>query len=288
MTDTDSGYDAVFEAVGVARSRLAGAPSPQVGVVLGSGLGAWADSLEDKTIIGYADLPGMPRPKVVGHAGNLVIGKVPGGATIACLQGRSHAYEGHSIGAVVFGARLLAKLGVRAVLLTNAAGGIREGFTPGDLMLLSDHLNLMGKNPLSGPNDDRLGPRFPDMTEAYSKEIRGLAHEAAAAAGVTIHEGVYAALLGPTYETPAEIRMLRTLGADAVGMSTVPEVIALRHMGVPVGAMSCITNLAAGMSNQKLDHSEVEATARATREKFVAVLSGWAGRVARIQPAGTT
>ncbi len=284
MSEADSpegGYEAVAAAARAAQERLGGR-APKVGVVLGSGLGSWADTLADRVTVPYADLPGMPRPKVVGHPGNLVVGGVDShgrSTTVACLQGRVHTYEGHSLGAIVFGVRVLAKLGVRAVLLTNAAGGIRRSFTPGDLMVLSDHLNLMGRNPLVGSNDDRFGPRFPDMTEAYSKEVRGLAHQAAADAGVTIHEGVYAALLGPTYETPAEIEMLRTLGADAVGMSTVPEVIALRHMGVAVGAMSCITNMAAGLSAQKLDHSEVEATARASREKFVSVLSGWAARV---------
>ncbi len=279
MSETKSAYEALQLASAAAHSKLAGA-RPVVGVVLGSGLGSWAETLENRVTIPYADIPGMPRPKVVGHAGNLVVGAVGAtGPVVACLQGRVHAYEGHPLDHVVFGARLLALLGVSAVILTNAAGGIRRGFVPGDLMLIADHLNLMGRNPLAGPNDERLGPRFPDMTEAYAPDIRALAREAALAAGVTLHEGVYAALLGPTYETPAEIAMLRTLGADAVGMSTAPEVIALRHMGVAVGAMSCITNLAAGISPHKLDHAEVEATARASREKFVSVLSGWASRV---------
>jgi purine-nucleoside phosphorylase len=223
----------------------------------------------------------MPRSAVIGHAGNLVFGHSPGGIPVACLQGRVHTYEGHDLAKVVFGARLLARLGCNAVLLTNAAGGLRRSFVPGDLMLISDHLNLMGRNPLAGPNIEELGPRFPDMTEAYSGAVRDLAKSAARAAGVHLTEGVYAALLGPTYETPAEIEMCRRLGADAVGMSTVPEVIALRHMGVPCGAVSCITNLAAGMTRDKLDHSEVETTARAARDRFVALLSSWVDQVGR-------
>jgi purine-nucleoside phosphorylase len=247
---------------------------PAIGVVLGSGLGMWADGLEDRVVLPYAEIPAMPRSAVIGHAGNLVVGS-SGGVTVACLQGRVHLYEGHELDRVVFGARLLARLGCKAVLLTNAAGGIRRGFRPGDLMLITDHLNLTARNPLAGPNDERLGPRFPDMSDAYSPELRSLAVEAARAARARLHEGVYAALLGPSYETPAEIQMLRALGADAVGMSTVPEVIALRHMGVLAGAVSCITNLAAGLSPVKLDHAEVEATARAARESFVSFLGGW-------------
>lgn len=254
---------------------------PAIGVVLGSGLGSFADSLGDRIVIPFGEIPHMPVSKVVGHAGNLVLGTTPGSDTfIACLQGRVHTYEGHSLDKVVFASRLVAKLGAKAVLLTNAAGGVRRSFVPGDLMAITDHLNLMGKNPLVGPNDDSLGPRFPDMTEAYSKKLRGLAFAAARAAGIDLKEGVYAALLGPTYETPAEIEMLRRMGADAVGMSTVPEVIALRHMGIPVGAISCITNMAAGMSGAALDHSEVEATAKQNREKFIQLLSGWARAVA--------
>jgi purine-nucleoside phosphorylase len=260
-----------------AKSTLPRDQGPTVGLILGSGLGSFADTLAERESIPYGELPNMPQSKVVGHAGNLVLGKV-GAARVACLQGRVHAYEGHEMDKVVFGARLLAALGAKAVLITNAAGGIRDGMTPGDLMVLSDHLNLMGRNPLIGPNVDAWGPRFPDMTEAYSRRLRELAREAAAEAGVPLTEGVYAALMGPTYETPAEIRMLRTLGADAVGMSTVPEVIALRHQRVEVGAMSCITNLAAGISKSELDHSEVEETARATKSRFVALLTGWIAR----------
>ena len=256
---------------------------PAVGVVLGSGLGAWADTLTSLDRIPYADIPRMPQSTVVGHAGNLCLG-FAGNVPVACLQGRVHLYEGHDTERVVFGVRLLARLGCRAILLTNAAGGLAPAFAPGDLMLVSDHLNLMGKNPLTGPNIEAFGPRFPDMTEAYDPALRAAAREAAVETGTTLHEGVYAGLLGPTYETPAEIRMIATLGASAVGMSTVPEVIALRHMGVPAAAISCITNLAAGISKTKLDHSEVEATARATRDRFTALLSAWVRRAAAIVP----
>ena len=256
---------------------------PAVGVVLGSGLGAWADSLTSLIRIPYGEIPRMPQSTVVGHAGNLCLG-FAGGVPVACLQGRVHLYEGHDPERVVFGVRLLAQLGCRAVLLTNAAGGLAPAFTPGDLMLVSDHLNLMGKNPLRGPNLDELGPRFPDMTDAYEPALRSAAREAAAETGTTLHEGVYAGLLGPTYETPAEIRMLATLGASAVGMSTVPEVIALRHLRVPAAAISCITNMAAGISKTKLDHSEVEATARRTRDRFTALLSAWVRRAAAAYP----
>jgi purine-nucleoside phosphorylase len=252
--------------------------APVVGVVLGSGLGAWADGLSALAKIPYAEIPHMPRSTVVGHAGNLCLGRSDG-VPVACLQGRVHLYEGHDPARVVFAVRLLARLGCRAVVLTNAAGGLDAAWAPGDLMLVTDHLNLMGKNPLSGPNEAALGPRFPDMTEAYDRQLGELARAAAAESGVTLREGVYAGLLGPTYETPAEIRMLRTLGASAVGMSTVPEVIALRHAGVRAAAISCITNMAAGLSPTKLDHSEVEATATRTRDRFTALLSAWVRRV---------
>lgn len=276
QTGADSRFDAVETACAHVKSRRP--EDPLVGLILGSGLGGFADTLEDRLAIPYAEIPDMPTSAVVGHAGNLVLGRV-GNVRVACLQGRVHTYEGHTMDKVVFGARVLSRLGARAVLITNAAGGIRDGMVPGDLMLLRDHLNLMGRNPLIGPNVDAWGPRFPDMTEAYSAELRALAMRAAGDAGVPLSEGVYAALLGPTYETPAEIRMLRTLGADAVGMSTVPEVIALRQQRVLVGAMSCITNLAAGISPGELDHSEVEDTAKKSRSSFVALLSGWITQV---------
>ncbi|CAN96025.1 deoD [Sorangium cellulosum So ce56] len=259
---------------------------PRVGVVLGSGLGGWGDELAELVKVPYADIPGMPRPAVAGHPGFLCAGRV-GDVQVACLQGRAHVYEGHPLAKVVFGVRVLARLGCRAVLLTNAAGGINPGFAAGDLMLLTDHLNLMGANPLVGPNDEALGKRFPDMTYAHDPRLLELAKTAASDAGVALREGVYAALLGPTYETPAEIRMLRTLGADAVGMSTVPEIIALRHMGVPAAAISCVTNLAAGLTKRELDHKEVEETAREARARFTALLSAWVRRVGADVAAGS-
>lgn len=248
--------------------------TPLVGVVLGSGLGAWADTLHERVSIPYTEIPHIGRSTVVGHAGNLVLG-LSDGIPIACLQGRAHLYEGNAPERSVFGVRLLARLGCRAVLLTNAAGGIRAGFQPGDLMLLRDHLNLTGQNPLAGPNEDALGPRFPDMTHAYSQHIAALARDASTKTGVALSEGTYAGLLGPSYETPAEITMLRTMGADAVGMSTVHEVIALRHMGVQCGAISVITNLAAGLSPNPLSHTEVEETARQAQQRLRALLSAW-------------
>ncbi|WP_437670960.1 purine-nucleoside phosphorylase [Sorangium sp. So ce131] len=272
------------EAARVIRHHLPARPS--VGVVLGSGLGGWADELADLVKLPYADIPGMPRPAVAGHAGMLCAGRV-GDVQVACLQGRAHLYEGHALAKAVFGVRVLARLGCRAVLLTNAAGGIHHSFAAGDLMLITDHLNLMGVNPLVGPNDEALGKRFPDMTYAHDPRLLELARAAANDAGVTLREGVYAALLGPTYETPAEIRMLRTLGADAVGMSTVPEIIALRHMGVPAAAISCITNLAAGLTQRELDHAEVEETARASRARFSALLSAWVRRAGEGAAAGS-
>jgi purine-nucleoside phosphorylase len=246
---------------------------PDVGVVLGSGLGSFADALEDPIRIPYREVPHMPESGVAGHAGNLCIGR-SGAASVACLQGRVHLYEGYEPERVVFGVRLLAELGCRAVLLTNAAGGIRPRFIPGDLMLITDHINFSGSNPLVGPNDEH-NPRFPDLSHAYDIELCDGARAAAKELGIELREGVYAAMLGPSYETPAEVRMLGSVGADAVGMSTVPEVIALRHRGVRVGAISCITNLAAGIAKTTLDHAEVEQTAKQSREAFVRLLSRW-------------
>jgi purine-nucleoside phosphorylase len=259
---------------------------PRVGVVLGSGLGAFADSLDDLTKIAYRDLPHMPASAVPGHAGNLCFGRV-GDVPVVCMQGRVHLYEGHPIEKVVHGVRTMARMGVRCVLLTNAAGGLVPSWAAGDLMMVTDHLNLTGVSPLIGFNDDSLGPRFPDMTTAYDVELRSMLADVAREAGVALREGVYAALLGPSYETPAEVRMVRGLGAQAVGMSTVPEVIALRHMSVRVGALSCITNLAAGISPQPLDHAEVEATARSRRGVLLKLLTGWIQR-AGVAGAGAT
>ncbi len=255
------------------RTKLA----PKIGVVLGSGLGAFADTLDGLVKVPFGELPHIPASKVPGHQGNFCFGKV-GAVPVACMQGRVHLYEGHAIDAVVHGVRTMARLGVDRVLLTNAAGGLEASWSAGDLMIVTDHLNLMGRSPLLGPNDADLGPRFPDMTAAYDVPLRELMNEVGASSNVLLRAGVYAGLLGPSYETPAEVRMLRLLGAQAVGMSTVPEVIALRHMGVRVCALSCITNLAAGISKTVLNHEEVEATARSRKDDLVKLLKGWIER----------
>lgn len=252
---------------------------PRVGVVLGSGLGAFGDAIEGCTKIPYADV-GFPSSSIVGHAGNLCLGTVgPREVPVACMQGRVHGYEGHPPDKVVFGVRALARWGCTHFVLTNAAGGVNTALEPGDLMLVVDHLDLMGWSPLRGPNDDSLGARFVDLSVAYDIEMRKLAREAAREAGVTLREGVYCALSGPSYETPAEIRMLRMLGADAVGMSTVPEVVALRHLGARVVAISCVTNKGAGISVGPLDHAEVQEVASRARDSFVAVLSRLIGKM---------
>ncbi|HKY35625.1 MAG TPA: purine-nucleoside phosphorylase [Polyangiaceae bacterium] len=249
-----------------------GQTQPRLGLVLGSGLGALADELEGAEVLPYSDIPHLPTSSVAGHAGKLCLGELSG-VRVACLQGRVHAYEGHPLPRVVFGVRLLAELGCAAVLLSNAAGGIAERLSAGSLMRIEDHLNLIGDSPLRGPS--ARGPRFPDMSQAYDLELARLCDQAARDGRVALERGVYAALLGPSYETPAEIRMLRALGADAVGMSTVPEVIALRQMDVRVGAVSCITNLAAGRSAETLSHAEVEATAARVRDHFVSLFKRW-------------
>jgi purine-nucleoside phosphorylase len=251
--------------------------APRIGIVLGSGLGDFADTLTNLVKIPYRDLPHMPDPEVAGHAGNFCFGEVHG-TPVVCMQGRVHLYEGHSSDKVVHGVRTMARLGVQSLLLTNAAGGLEPAWVAGDLMVVSDHINLTGSSPLLGPEDESIGPRFPDMSGAYDPALRAWLHDAARAAGITLREGVYAGLLGPQYETPAEVRMVRGLGAHAVGMSTVHEVIALRHMGVRVGALSCITNLAAGIEGKPLSHAEVEATARSRRADLVAILEGWIAR----------
>jgi purine-nucleoside phosphorylase len=268
----------VDETVRAVRTRMKG-DAPRVGVVLGSGLGAFADSLSGLVKIPYSELPHLPASKVVGHSGNLCFGTI-GSTPVVCMQGRVHLYEGHPVAAVVHGARTMARLGASIILLTNAAGGLDPSFCPGDLMVVTDHLNLTGTSPLVGPNDDALGTRFPDMSRAYDARLAELLKDVARGAKIELREGVYAGLLGPSYETPSEVRMLRTLGADAVGMSTVLEVIALRHMRVRVGALSCITNLAAGIAKGELDHKEVEETARARREALLTLLGGWVVRAA--------
>lgn len=247
---------------------------PQVGVVLGSGLGAFADTLEDRVAIPFGELPHLAPSRVVGHAGALVLG-THRGVPVACMQGRIHLYEGHDEQTVVHGVRTIAALGAKRVLLTNAAGGLGAGWSPGDLMVMRDHLNLTARTPLLGSNDDRVGPRFPDMTAAYSPALTDRLLALGLAQALPMREGVYAGLLGPCYETPAEIRMLSTLGAHAVGMSTVLETIALRHMGVEVVGLSCITNLAAGISPTPLDHAEVEAVARTRRNELVALVGSF-------------
>jgi len=256
------------EAVDFVRAR---APlQPAVGVVLGSGLGAFADALDDAVVVPFSVIPHFPASTVAGHGGALVVGR-SGGVPVAVMKGRVHHYEGYTLGEVVFPVRVLGRLGVKALVVTNAAGAINTLFAPGELMILEDHLNLLG-NPLVGPNDDAIGPRFPDMSEAYDRRLCALAEEACRAVGIGHHRGVYVAMTGPSYETPAEIRMARVLGADAVGMSTVPEVIAARHMGLRVVGLSCLTNLAAGVSDRKLDHREVLETGERVKGALLEVL----------------
>jgi purine-nucleoside phosphorylase len=244
---------------------------PRVAIVLGSGLGDFAEQLEDAARVPYAKIPGFPRSSVPGHAGRLVVGQ-SGDVPVAAMQGRVHFYEGYSAREVVFPVRVLARMGLRAVVFTNAAGGIDPAYGQGALVALRDHINLQGTSPLIGANDERFGPRFPDMTEAYTKSFRAAAIEAAKRLGFTLHEGVYAAMHGPNYETPAEIRALRTLGADLVGMSTVPEVIAARQMGIKVLAISCVTNMAAGILDRPIDHEEVLRVGQQVKGNFVALL----------------
>jgi purine-nucleoside phosphorylase len=244
---------------------------PVVGIVLGSGLGDFTTTLRDPVSIPYGEIPHWPASAIVGHAGKLVVGAI-GGRRVAALSGRAHFYEGHTMQVATFATRVLGLLGVRTLILTNAAGGINLSFKPGTLMAIDDHINLMGTNPLIGANDERFGPRFPDMTEAYSERLRHIADEAAAARGVAIAHGVYVAVHGPSYETPAEIRYLRTIGADAVGMSTVPETIVGRHMGMEILGISCITNPAAGVLPQPLVHDEVMEVASRVRGQFSALL----------------
>src|SRR5580700_1402055 len=244
---------------------------PRVAVVLGSGLGAFADELTDPIAIPYSAIPGWPVSTAAGHSGKLVFGKL-GKLDVAVMAGRAHLYEGYTPAQVTLGVRVLRHLGVRSMVFTNAAGGINLSYRQGALVLISDHINLQGSNPLIGPNDDSEGPRFPDMTEAYSHAYRSKAHETARKLGIPLEEGVYAALTGPNYETPAEIRYLRTIGADLVGMSTVPEVIVANHLGMQVLAISCVTNMAAGILPQKLDHKEVMETGERVRDTLILFL----------------
>ncbi|MDW7678516.1 MAG: purine-nucleoside phosphorylase [Bacillota bacterium] len=243
------------------------AVKPEIGMILGSGLGVMADEVENPTVIRYETIPHFPVSTVEGHAGELVIGTLSGKGVVM-MKGRFHLYEGYEPSVIAFPIRVLTALGISRLIVTNAAGGVNESFLPGDLMLITDHLNLAGANPLIGKNDDRLGPRFPDMSSAYNKDMMRVAERAAAAQGVTLRKGVYAWFTGPNYETPAEVRMSRVLGADAVGMSTVPEVLVAVHGGVNVLGISCITNMAAGMLDQPLSHQEVMETAQKVEQSF--------------------
>jgi purine-nucleoside phosphorylase len=244
---------------------------PRIAVVLGSGLGAFADELSDRAEMPYSEIPGWPCSTAIGHAGKLVCGRI-GSLEVAVMAGRVHLYEGYTPAQVTFGVRVLGSFGVRTMVFTNAAGGVNLGLDRGGLVLISDHINLQGSNPLVGPNDDTLGSRFPDMSEAYTAGLRAVAHEVANELGIRLAEGVYAAVLGPSYETPAEIRYLRTIGADLVGMSTAPEVIVANHMGMRVLGISCVTNMAAGILPQKIDHAEVLETGEAVRGTLVQFL----------------
>jgi purine-nucleoside phosphorylase len=244
---------------------------PKIALVLGSGLGAFADEFETSTRIPYAEIPHFPRSTAIGHAGQLVVGRV-GDIPVAGMQGRVHLYEGYSAKDVAFPIRVFARMGIKAVILTNAAGGIKREFVQGQLVVIKDHINLQGANPLSGSNDERFGPRFPDMTAAYDRRFREMTVGEGNRNCIGLYEGIYAALPGPSYETPAEIRYLRTIGADLVGMSTVPEVIAARHSGIRVLGISCVTNAAAGILDQPLDHKEVLETAERVKGQFIALL----------------
>jgi purine-nucleoside phosphorylase len=252
---------------------------PKIGLVLGSGLGAFADELDGATRVPYEKIPSYPRSTAIGHAGRLVIGKVSG-VPVAAMQGRVHFYEGYPLKDVIFPIRVFARMGIRSAILTNAAGGINTEFEQGALVVIRDHINLQGSNPLIGANDERFGPRFNDMTQGYWKEYREYASQEAMRLKIKVFEGVYAALSGPSYETPAEIRYLRTIGADLVGMSTVPEVIAARHMGIRVLGISCVTNMAAGILDMVINHQEVLETGERVKGQFMALLSAVIPKIA--------
>jgi purine-nucleoside phosphorylase len=269
-------FDQVEDAASFLRDTLGDVPA--IAVVLGSGLGAFADRLQAAERVPYSLIPNWPPSTVVGHAGTLVCG-TSAGRRVLTLAGRAHFYEGHDLRTVTFATRVLGRIGVKTLALTNAAGGINTSFTPGTLMVIDDHINLMGSNPLVGPNDERFGVRFPDMTTVYAPRLRDIADRAASAAGVAIRHGVYVGLHGPSYETPAEIRFLRTIGADAVGMSTVPEAIVARHMGLDVLGISCITNPAAGVLPEPLNHDEVMEVASRVSGEFMGLLEAIVARV---------
>ena len=269
-------YERAEHATRVIRSRIS--VEPRIAVVLGSGLGGFADDFEESVAIPYEDIPGFVRSTAQGHAGRLVVGKIDSVPVLA-MQGRGHYYEGYSLEEVTFPVRTFGLLGVKTLVLTNAAGGINVQLTQGALMVISDHLNLMGVNPLRGANDERFGPRFPDMSAVYSPELQELVVDEAKAIGVEVRRGIYGALSGPSYETPSEIHLLRNLGADAVGMSTVPEAIVARHMGLEVLGISCITNMAAGISDAPINHEEVMETGNRVRETFAELLRRVIGAV---------
>jgi purine-nucleoside phosphorylase len=262
---------AIDNAVSFVRGRTK--IQPAVGVILGSGLGNVVEAVEVEAAIPYGEIPGARASTVLGHQGRMILGRV-GSTAAVIMQGRVHFYEGYEMDQVMFLARVIGRLGIRSLVVTNAAGGINTSYKPGDLMLISDHINLMGVNPLRGPNVEDLGVRFPDMSEAYPETLRDIAREVAKPIGIKLQEGVYLALSGPTYETPAEIRAFRTLGADAVGMSTVPEVLAMSHMNIPVLGISCITNMAAGILKQKLTHQEVMDTTARVQKEFTRLVLG--------------
>ena len=262
-------YHHAAEAAGFIRKQIR--VEPQIALVLGSGLGAFADELQDASVIPYSEIPHFPRSSAIGHAGKLVVGKVSD-VPVAVMAGRVHYYEGYSMQRVTFPMRVFSRLGIQAALLTNAAGGINLQLQQGCLVVMRDHINLQGSNPLIGPNDERFGERFIDMTEAYDSNFRAMALEEGRRLGINICDGVYVAVPGPSYETPAEIRFLRTIGADVVGMSTVPEVIVARHCRMKILAISCVTNMAAGVLNQPINHAEVLETGERVRTSFVALL----------------
>ena len=262
-------YHHAAEAAGFIRKQIR--VEPQIELVLGSGLGAFADELQDACVIPYSEIPHFPRSSAIGHAGKLVVGKVSD-VPVAVMAGRVHYYEGYSMQRVTFPMRVFSRLGIQAALLTNAAGGINLQLQQGCLVVMRDHINLQGSNPLIGPNDERFGERFIDMTEAYDSNFRAMALEEGRRLGINICDGVYVAVPGPSYETPAEIRFLRTIGADVVGMSTVPEVIVARHCRMKILAISCVTNMAAGVLNQPINHAEVLETGERVRTSFVALL----------------
>jgi purine-nucleoside phosphorylase len=275
----DGLFEKVQECVAVVKQRASGL-APKAAVILGSGLGDFADSLQNKVVIPYAELPHFPHSSVVGHAGRLVLGTLEGQPLVA-MQGRVHFYEGYEPWQVAFPARVLCALKPNGLVVTNAAGGINLDFKVGDLMAITDHINLSGWNALIGHNDERFGPRFPDMSHAYDPGLRAKLLECAKAESIALKQGVYVCLSGPSYETPAEIRMLRTVGADAVGMSTVPEVVAASHMGIKVAGISCVTNLAAGIGKEPLSHAEVSEVANRVRGVFGRLLSRFLPAIAR-------